>query len=64
MKEKNLAKTAFDTVAIILIAMFIGIGATRCNEAHSQEDTLACTDGTRVIIIKLPGMCPVGFYPL
>ena len=53
-----------DSVAIVIIALFIGIGAARCNEAHAQEDTLACTDGTNVIIIKLPGMCPPGWYPL
>ncbi len=51
------------SVAVALVLLFLLVGIVRCQKAYAQ-DVIACTNGTIVIHIRTPGMCPPGFYPL
>lgn len=37
--------------------------ATMAAPAMAQPRYMSCSNGTQVITIQLPGMCPTGYWP-
>jgi len=55
--------TTANSIGVIIVAAIFIVGIVYFNDANAQ-DVIACTNGTIVIHIRTPGMCPPGFYPL
>ena len=48
----------------IIISLCIVLASIRACDAEAQEDYITCSNGTEVIHIAYPGMCPVGYWQI
>jgi hypothetical protein len=49
-------------VGSVMVALIIVTLVRHCTTAEA-DDVIRCTNGTEVIFIQTPGMCPPGYYP-
>jgi hypothetical protein len=64
MKKINWVKGILDTAAILIVAGFILVGATRCNDAYSQEYLTCRNNAGEIIHIAPPNLCPYGYWQI
>lgn len=46
--------------ALLLIAALVAFTVP----VTAQPEYMSCSNGTQVITIQLPGMCPTGYWPI
>ena len=48
----------------VLLTLYFLVGVLLVTHKAHAQDVIACSNGTDVIHIQTPGMCPTGYWPL
>ena len=56
--------TDFKFLLVLMVMAAIFTFALFADRAESQPEYITCSNGTEVIHIAYPGMCPVGYWQL